>query len=150
MPNNIPPNIPPGAKTMRISKDQLLGLIVNYLVASQVKLKGMMLVKALPNYEEAVCSSWIEDRKYGIRHLKDEQKIIFDVWVPVQGSEPQHREMLATYDDIFKTMIQYRLQSAPQVADAMFKMISERTAQEWDQILQKKDKAASKIIMPGM
>lgn len=138
----------PKVQQISLSPQQVMGLLINDLMQSQIKLKEMMVVKSTPEYEEAV-STFHEDtqRKYGLRILKDEEQIIFDLWVPIPNSnELQHREMLLKFNEIIPVLAQNKCQDAVQLADVMYNLINQKSVDEWEELIKKINSKSSLIL----
>lgn len=139
----------PQPQQLKLSPQQLVGIMIQDLFQSQVQTKEMMVVKSSADYEEAV-STFHEDthRKYGLKVIKNEEKIVFELWVPIPGTnELQHREMLVEFKDIFGILIQHKLQNSLQLADLMYSTIDAKSIDEWEQIVDRVNKKSS-IILP--
>lgn len=124
-------------------------MIIQDLFQSQVQSKGMTVISSTPPIYEAAVSTFHEDdqRKYGLRIFRDKEQIIFDLWVPVPGTnELQHREMLLPYKDVLGILIKNKLTNSLQLADLMYKTMSERTVEEWNKIVDKVNSKSSIII----
>lgn len=137
------------SQQLKLSPQQIVGLMIQDLFQSQVQTKEMMVVKSSADYEEAV-STFHEDtqRKYGLKVIKNEEKIVFELWVPIPDTnELQHREMLVEFKDIFGILIQHKLQNSLQLADLMYSTIDAKSVDEWEQIVDRVNNKSS-IILP--